>query len=444
MSTQVFRARTLEEARRAATAALGDDLVVVMTRKVRRAGIAGLLGSSEFELVAERPEALAATGTDAPKVPVKARNNIFAQGVYEAAPSAAPSSENASAKERSSRIVPRADVRAKLPPRKNTAAPTPPKPRAEEDPYGPIHEEIRQLRERLTSSAVPVVPPSVLAELAAMRDAVEQLTPAPKKSDRLSAMLRARGIEGTAATALQKTLRDKSSEDAPALEVLRESIAEVVRVAAWPLANEGRRVIGLVGPTGVGKTTTAAKLAAHARRDGRSVTFVACDLHRVGAVDQLRRYADLIGARFFTASNRNELLTAIEAAGTDVVIVDTAGRMPRMDGLEATLTAESFSKHPETKGYARHVLLCVPASMRAGDAARIVRSYGPLSPTAIAVTKIDETDTPAGIVHAAAAAKRPVSVLCFGQRVPEDIAPATSAAVLDHVAPRTSNTVMAS
>jgi flagellar biosynthesis protein FlhF len=82
--------------------------------------------------------------------------------------------------------------------------------------------------------------------------------------------------------------------------------------------------------------------------------------------------------------------------------------------------------------------------MRAGDAARVVRSYGPLTPTAIAITKIDETETPAGIVHAAAAAKRPVSVLCFGQRVPEDIAPATSAAVLDHVAPRTPSTVTAS
>lgn len=437
MTTQLFRARTLEDARRAAAAALGDDLVVVMTRKVRRAGIAGLLGGNEFELVAERAQALAATGTDS-RPTARARNNIFSPGVYEATP---PPAENNSATTRSSRIVPRTDLRAKPGARKPPPKAPPPPP---EDPYGPIRDEIRQLRERLLSPSIPVVPPSVLAELAMMRDAVEQLTPTPKKTDRLSAMLRARGIEGSAATQMQKSLRDKASDDAPALDVLRDAIAEVVRVAAWPLANEGRRVIALVGPTGVGKTTTAAKLAAHARRDGRSVSLVACDLHRVGAVDQIRRYAELIGARFFTARDRIELLRAIEAAGTDVVIVDTAGRAPRMDGLESTLTADNFSKHPETKGYARHVLLCVPASMRAGDAARVVRSYGPLTPTAIAITKIDETETPAGIVHAAAAAKRPVSVLCFGQRVPEDIAPATSAAVLDHVAPRTPSTVTAS
>jgi flagellar biosynthesis protein FlhF len=81
-------------------------------------------------------------------------------------------------------------------------------------------------------------------------------------------------------------------------------------------------------------------------------------------------------------------------------------------------------------------LLCVPATLRANDAARIVRRYGALAPTSVAITKIDETDAPAGIVHASWASKLPVSVMCFGQRVPEDIAPATVGALVDYVAPR--------
>jgi flagellar biosynthesis GTPase FlhF len=91
----------------------------------------------------------------------------------------------------------------------------------------------------------------------------------------------------------------------------------------------------------------------------------------------------------------------------------------------------------------RHVLLCVPASLRSNDAIRLAKRYAAAAPTGIVVTKIDETDAPAGIVHASWAAKLPISVMCFGQRVPEDIAPAATAALVDYLAPRRAEAVSA-
>ena len=167
--------------------------------------------------------------------------------------------------------------------------------------------------------------------------------------------------------------------------------------------------------------------------DGRTVTLVGCDSFRVGAIEQLACYADLMGAELTTAQTSDELRSIVDGARTDVVIVDTSGRPPTADGVEIALAPRRSTQRTARK---RHVLLCVPATLRANDAARISRRYGALTPTAMVITKIDETDSPAGIVHASWASKLPVSVMCFGQRVPEDVAPATVQALVDYVAPR--------
>jgi flagellar biosynthesis protein FlhF len=200
-------------------------------------------------------------------------------------------------------------------------------------------------------------------------------------------------------------------------------------------------MIALIGPAGVGKTTTAAKLAARARMACRTVTLVGCDTFRVGAVEQLSRYADLMGASFVTARTADELQRAIDEATTDVVIVDTAGRHPTADGVEIALARTDEPARPSAR--ARNVLLCAPASIRASDAARLAKRYGNLGPTGLCITKLDETDSPSGLVHAGWAAKLSVAVLCHGPRVPEDIAPATVPAMLDHLAPQMKGQVAA-
>jgi flagellar biosynthesis protein FlhF len=200
-----------------------------------------------------------------------------------------------------------------------------------------------------------------------------------------------------------------------------------------PSVGEGRRVIALVGPAGVGKTTTAAKLAAHARMARKTVALVSCDAFRVGAMDQLGKYAELMDARFHTAATPEELAEIVRREDADVIIIDTSGRPIEPDATEAQLGAPELRN--ERSGRRVEVLLCVPASLRASDATRVHRDFARAAPTALVVTKVDETDAPAGIAHAVFATRLPLSVLCAGQCVPEDIAPATDEAVADLLFP---------
>ncbi len=390
MSTrQIFRGRTLLEARRAAEQTLGGGAVLLTTREVRSPGLAGLLGPRAVEIVAAPPDPPAPPPTPTPSP--RPTQNLFARGAYdtpEAPPSAAPA-VNAL----------RAELRA----------------------------ELRAIKGAMTRPER--IPTDFITELAALRAAIEEATPELRVGDPMASLLRAQGIDGPAVAALSLALKH-SDDGSSASDRLRIALADLVRVTPWPIADEERSVIGLVGPTGVGKTTTIAKLAAHARMARRSVTLVSCDGFRVGATEQLRRYATLLGARFMTANSRDELARRIDEATTDLIFVDTAGRAPKPDGVESHLASESFAD----RGLSRHVLLCVPAALRAQDAEATVRSFERLRPTALAVTKIDETTAPAGLVHAPVASKLPVSVLCAGQGVPEHIAQATAAAVYDLLA----------
>ena len=286
--------------------------------------------------------------------------------------------------------------------------------------------EHRALR---TALARPRMPIELVAEIATLRAAVDELLAAPKRGDALAAMVRTRGVEGPAAAALARAAKKKEGKSHQ--EKLSSAAQAMVKTTPWPVAaREGRSIIALVGPAGVGKTTTAAKLAARAMMGRKTVALVSCDGFRVGAMDQLGGYADLMDARFHAANSPAELAEILEKETADVIIIDTPGRAIEPESTEAYLGSPELRR--AGKGGGRRevtVLLCVPASLRSSDAARVHRDFSSVQPTALVITKLDETDTPAGIIHAAFATKLPVSTLCTGQRVPEDIAPATSASI---------------
>jgi flagellar biosynthesis protein FlhF len=393
MNSRVFRGRTLFDARKSAQESLGKAPVVLTTRSVRRPGLAGLFGGADVEIAA----AVAPTEEPSPA----RRRGPFALSAY---------SEPESAPARDSLTELRAELRG----------------------------EIRAVRVALGRPAAPRADRTdeVLAEMSAMRKSLDLLMPAPTGKERVMEALRATAIEGAAATSLSLSMRVLGDEKATADEVLRDALADVIRVAPWPLATEGRAVIALVGATGVGKTTTIAKLAARAKMDGRTMTLVTCDTFRVGAVEQTRRYAELLRAPFEMARSASELADILARAATDIVFVDTSGRAPVADAAEHLLASETFEACAQRHGFTRHVLLCVAASIRANDAVRTSKAFSHTNPNAISVAKIDETDAPAGLVHAAFVSKLPVSILCAGPRVPEDIAPATMGAILDELTRR--------
>jgi flagellar biosynthesis protein FlhF len=117
-----------------------------------------------------------------------------------------------------------------------------------------------------------------------------------------------------------------------AVDALRRTLSARIPIGgALPRESRHRQVAVLVGPTGVGKTTTIAKLAAiHALDYGRKVALLSLDTYRIGAIQQLRTYAELMNLPLLTATNTDEVADALEQfAGYDLVLIDTIGRGQR-------------------------------------------------------------------------------------------------------------------
>ncbi len=186
------------------------------------------------------------------------------------------------------------------------------------------------------------------------------------------------------------------------------------------------RVAALVGATGVGKTTTIAKLAAIAALiERRSVALVSIDQYRVGASEQLQRYADLIGIPMETASDAQTLNRALKKhARAELILVDTAGRSPRdIAGIQETCDTLRGASEP------LDVYMCVTAAMREPELMQTLDRHALLSASRLIVTKLDEAIYCGGVLAAYVHSGLPLSHFTTGQRVPEDIENASADAL---------------
>lgn len=183
-----------------------------------------------------------------------------------------------------------------------------------------------------------------------------------------------------------------------------------------------RTVAALVGPTGVGKTTTLAKLAANFKlRDGVNVGLITVDTYRVAAVDQLRTYAEIIDLPMHVVSSPREMRHALqELGGMDLVLIDTAGRSPR-DELKIQ-ELQGFLAEADVDQV--HLVLSLVASAASLEQAAVkFRSVGV---TSLLLTKLDEAAGAGAILSAAKRIQLPISYLTTGQDVPDDIEAAST------------------
>jgi flagellar biosynthesis protein FlhF len=176
-----------------------------------------------------------------------------------------------------------------------------------------------------------------------------------------------------------------------------------------------RRII-LVGPTGVGKTTTVAKLASFfQRRRGERVGIVSVDSFRLGAADQIRAYGRRLGMPVAVVDSHAAFVQAAsEMADRERLIVDTTGRSHRDEAGLAAL-------HQLLPGADRAVLLVLPAAVQRDDLLDILVQYRRFRPAALLFTKLDETTRYGSLASGAQSAELPLSFFTTGQLVPEDL-----------------------
>ncbi len=202
---------------------------------------------------------------------------------------------------------------------------------------------------------------------------------------------------------------------------LCEAVAEFVSIAPPIRAVAGtRRIVALVGPTGVGKTTTVAKLAANFKLlHGIRVGLVTVDTYRIAAVEQLKTYAEIIDLPLAVANDPAEMRRAIDDLGAvEMVFVDTAGRSPRDEVKIRELAAFMAEARPDEV----HLVLSAGASHRSLRSA--VDRFSQVRADRLILTKLDEAEGFGPILGVLGQANRPVSYLTTGQTVPDDIEPA--------------------
>ena len=211
---------------------------------------------------------------------------------------------------------------------------------------------------------------------------------------------------------------------------LGETLGRLIKFAGTlKLKKNSPRIIALVGPTGVGKTTTTAKLAAmYALNKGNKVALITMDIFRVGAVEQLKTYSRIMGIPLEVASTPKELEKAVEKhSSCDLIVIDTAGR-----------SHKDKEKLDEMKNFLEdkipmEVYLCLSATTKDRELEEILKRFKIFQISKVVFTKIDECESFGNMVNLLMKDNLQIAYFTTGQRVPEDIEIATPAKLADMI-----------
>jgi len=392
-TVRTFRAADSNAALAAVKAALGSEAVILSTRSVD----AGLFRRAEVEITA----ALGPVEEDLPRPRPRPRSAAAAVAAHVAA---LPASQGRHAA---------AEPLPTLPTARTT--------RPEDDP---LSDEVRSLRRSVDEARRALA--AVTREARAGRDM--QLPPAAAE---VHARLTGRGVEPALAEGLVRSALELAGPDPLAImTAVRDLLGERLIPCRAPWLHDGRHVIAVVGPTGVGKTTTLAKMAARAILEAKKrVAFVTLDTYRIGATEQLARYGEIMGAPVLVARDRGELARAMErVADADLVLLDTAGRSSPEDVARQAALVRSIPRV--------QLHLVISAATGASELAAVADRYRALQPDRLVVSKVDEAAGPGGILSASVRICRPISCVADGQRVPEDLHALTGPQLVELVAGR--------
>jgi flagellar biosynthesis protein FlhF len=233
-------------------------------------------------------------------------------------------------------------------------------------------------------------------------------------------------------SSLEKDDWKRLGTDGITKRVINEILSTITVFDPFSPENGNRHLAAFIGPTGVGKTTTIAKLAAVlGLQQKKRLGIISVDSYRIGAVDQLRTYAAIMGFPCLSAFSPQELQMAVgKMRDKDIVLIDTAGQShldrDRMNELGRLMKGEhQISSH-----------LVLNATIERHDMKEVAESFSKLKPKTYIFTKLDETRRRGAIIDQIDDLKMPISYITNGQRVPEDILPARKKSILQMILKR--------
>ena len=377
MKIKKFQAPNIQEAMRLVKDSLGSDAVILHTRNIRRKGIWGWLGLDQVEVTAALDVNIQEPVLPKP-LPKKVSSPVSPSGAVAA----------------SSQV--KADDR------------------------------IDKLESKLSSIE------------GALQKLVERTKPEDnywgwqqERIDIYKRLIENQVLEGVAhqiVSGLPEEFETAVSSDR--INMVKSVISSFIQINPPPSnSNGGVKIVPLIGPTGVGKTTTLAKIAAqYALNDLGRVALITADTYRIAAADQLAKYAEILGLPLSVVYTPDEMIDSLASyQDYNFVFVDTAGRSPHhethMQELDEIIKLLGMSK----------VLLLVSCSTNFTDMLDIVDRFSLCPIEGLVFTKLDEVEKYGNMLNLIQHVNLPVMYLTTGQNVPEDIELATTEKIVDLV-----------
>lgn len=372
MEIRTYRAATMQEALNQVRDELGPDAAVLHTRTVRNSRLLGWLpGGRQVEVTASA------------EVNVPSRLPQLRGSAGDAAPAAFAPSHFASPPDRAAR---------------------------------PVRDELRGQLDQLQS---------MVADLCRQSRTAGRSEVPPELFAVYTDLIEAEISEDLARELIDRVRRELGDADGGDPVLAKTRVASLIegdiRIAGpIRLAAGRRKVAALVGPTGVGKTTTIAKLAANFRlRERKKVGLITVDTYRIAAVEQLRTYADIMDLPMQVVTTPREMREAVaRMADLDLVLMDTAGRSPK----DEVKLHELKSFLSEAACDEVHLVL---SSVAGGPSLqRTAERFSEVGATSLVLTKLDEASGLGNLLPLLKNCPLPLSYLTNGQNVPDDIAAA--------------------
>ena len=204
--------------------------------------------------------------------------------------------------------------------------------------------------------------------------------------------------------------------------IVREKAFNLISSKIKNKNNFGKRCIALIGTTGVGKTTTIAKIAAQLKIEkNKSVALVTMDNYRIAATEQLKVYANILDVPIYICKDQNQLKNICLEEYADYILIDTAGVSHRNEDI---MNRQKNCLDILDRDVEKHLVLS--ATSKVADVKNIVESFNKMKFERIIISKIDETHTYGHLVELAEIWDKDFSFFCTGQNVPEDYMEANS------------------